>query len=225
MPVSLNSLEGRIAQNPLPEYICQVGVEQTNSSPPNANYKSSITCGRGIPVRLNLNVYKANVNFPKEFIYIGSNTFNCSTNPCVSPNYSRNIDVTQILYVSASADIRGATTGVVFLDQRRASIVRPYNNNGVMYPQIQPTRTDYPTVPFPSPPFARCCDDRQTFRSDVESLYRARGWSFPPSPYQAHHIKPLAWGGNNDTSNGVLLGETTHGLYTRWWTAFSNRNW
>jgi hypothetical protein len=225
LPVSLSSLNGRLAQVPLPEYVCQVGVEQTNLSPPNANYKSSVTCGRGTPVRLNLNVYKANVNFSNELIYIGSNTFSCNSNPCVSPNYSRNIDVTQIFYVSASADIRGATTGVVYLEQRRASIVRPYNNRGEMYPQIQPTRTDYPTVPFPLAPFAKCCDASASFRSDVQSLYTSKGWSFPSNPYEAHHIKPIAWGGNNNTSNGVLLGSTTHGLFTRWWTAFSSRNW
>jgi hypothetical protein len=66
--VRLSYLEERVAQSNLPEYVCQLGVEQTNLSPPNANYKSSIICGRGTPIRLNLNVYKANVNFPNEFI-------------------------------------------------------------------------------------------------------------------------------------------------------------
>jgi hypothetical protein len=220
----------RLAQSQLPEYVCQQGLEQTNLSPPTANYKSSITCGRGTPVTLKIDVYKANVNVPTRLIYVGSNSFTCKANPCVSPNYSRTIDQTQFLYVDVTANVRGATTGVVYSDPRSyGGVTRPYNRRGEMYPQIQPSRSDMEKVPFPATPYDRIMTitnaQRADFRKRAENLYNSEGWTIPPAPYQAHHIKPILQGGNNETYNAVLLGATTHSLFTRWWTGFDYPLW
>lgn len=215
-----------ISQSQRPEYICDTGAEITNAAPPNVNWRSSITCLRGTPSRIEMFIYYANVNFPKDYIYVGKNTFNCSgSSYCTTPTYSRPLDRTQMFHVVARVYVKGAETGVIFQDFRQPSVIRAFNDKGVMYPEIKPTRTDMPRVPYYGPPYSVIATRNNTFASDLRTYYNSQGWTIPPSP-EAHHIKPLSWGGdNNQRLNGVFLGPATHRLFTNWWLQFNNRYW
>jgi hypothetical protein len=80
-------------------------------------------------------------------------------------------------------------------------------------------------VPFPGPPFVDYVPRDADFRSGLTQIYTTNRWVIPTDG-QAHHIKPIAWGGSNDPqTNGVFLGPTTHQLFTTWWASFSNLNW
>jgi hypothetical protein len=84
-------------------------------------------------------------------------------------------------------------------------------------------------IPFPAPPYDRIMTitnaQRTDFRKRALDLYESNRWTVPPDPYHAHHMKPIAQGGNNETFNAVLLGASTHGLFTRWWTGFDYPIW
>jgi hypothetical protein len=80
-------------------------------------------------------------------------------------------------------------------------------------------------VPFPASPFVDRVPRGSGFADALRQIYTRNGWTIPPDP-QAHHIKPLAWGGADDPqTNGVFLGAATHTLFTTWWASFSNLNW
>lgn len=215
-----------ISQGPLPEYLCDTGAEITNPASPLVNWRSSITCLRGTPSRIEMFVYYANVNFPGSYTYVGKNTFTCGGGTyCVTPNYSRTLSRTQMFHVVARIYVKGATTGIIYQDPRQPSVIRAFNNRGVMYPEIKPTRTDMARVPYYGPPYSVIATRNNTFASDLRGYYSSKGWTIPPSP-EAHHIKPLSWGGdNNYIVNGVFLGPATHRLFTDWWLQFSNLNW
>lgn len=222
---SKKEFHNKISQNTTPPYICSIATEQTNPTPPTASWRSSVTCLPGIPTQVRTDVYYANVNFPTTFTYVGSNTFSCGTSSyCSSPTYSRPINRTQALFTSAQIMVRG-TDGVVYSDPRTTQVIRPYNDKGVMYPQIKPTRLDMSIVPFYGPPYSVIATRNTTFARDLTAYYNSQGWTIPPNG-QAHHIKPLNWGGdNNYIPNGVYLGDTTHTLFSNWWLQFSNLNW
>jgi hypothetical protein len=82
-------------------------------------------------------------------------------------------------------------------------------------------------VPFPyDPPYVESVSRAPNFPDELRKIYIAKNWTIPSEDPQAHHIKPLAWGGGNDPStNGVFLGRTTHTLFTTWWASFSNLSW
>jgi hypothetical protein len=109
------------------------------------------------------------------------------------------------------------------------------NNNGVFYPKITMgpfwavpavLAAGHGYVPFPSPPFRRCLAGNPncvTNRSQLKANLLAAGLPNPPTNYQAHHIRPVAWCGQNDVTNGVFLptnyGEyNLHGPFNEWWS-------
>jgi hypothetical protein len=210
-----------------PTYDCKISSEQTNSSPPTMNYRSSLTCSVGKPVSFVLTLRNSNVNFPDTQKYIGPNNFSCppASLSCSTPNYSRVIDKTQHLWIYSGVNILGSN-GLVYTVPNGTMTIRTYNNRGSAYPLIKPTRSDMSVVPFPvDPPYVDSVPRDDGFRTRLEQLYGTNNWVIP-SDSQAHHIKPLAWGGSNDVqTNGVFLGTATHNLFTSWWANFSNLNW
>lgn len=40
------------------------------------------------------------------------------------------------------------------------------------------------------------------------------------SNYEIHHVRPLAYGGSNDISNGIALKPEQHRKYTTWWVSY-----
>lgn len=113
------------------------------------------------------------------------------------------------------------------------------NRLAVRYPRIAPPAgVPLPEVPFPDAPFQDCtgkkgtfgCDDRmetKTFRGQVLVAYQEEGWLPPPgvsrdlgSGYDAHHVKPLNWGGRNLGSNGIFLLRRDHERFSAWWRRF-----
>lgn len=227
---STRDSSGNLSQLNLPVYLCDFGVEQTNPLPPNAVWGGSIACVTGSPVSMTIEVYYANVNFPNTYFYVGTNKHYCNLGSyCSTPKYSRPISRTQILYINAYVNLRGYD-GVLYTDKTRPQATRAYNNVGVMYPQIKPTRLDMPIVPFTVPPYTPQVLRDSKFSENLTAYYQSKKWTIPPreSPRAtpAHHIKPLLWGGSNDfLGNGVFLGEATHNKFTSWWGNFSNLSW
>jgi hypothetical protein len=222
---SKNNRPSLVGQLVTYEYNCQISVEQANTAPPTVNYRASLSCTAGIPVSFVLSLYNANVNFPENRRYIGPNNFTCPlTSSCSTPTYSRVIDRTQHLIVSAGVNIRGID-GLIYTVSSAGYTWRTYNNKGVGYPLIKPTRTDMAVVPFPGPPFVDHIPRDADFRAGLTQIYTANRWTIPTDA-QAHHIKPIAWEGSNDPqTNGVFLGPATHTLFTTWWASFSNLSW
>jgi hypothetical protein len=222
--LSNNNRPSFISQTPTYAYKCPITIEQTNTAPPTANYRASISCTVGTPVSFVLSLYNANVNFPGNRRYIGPNNFTCPlASSCTTPTYSRVIDRTQHLIVFAGANIRGIN-GVIYTDNSAGYTWRTYNDRGVGYPLIRPTRTDMAVVPFPAPPYSYIENAPRPsgFSDRLERIYMANQWVVPPLP-EAHHIKPLSWSGSDDPqTNGVFLGSATHLLFTNWWRNFSN---
>lgn len=208
-------------------YVCNYSVQQPNATPPVAKYNASLTCSIGKPGSIVLDIYKSNVNFPVERRYISPNIYNCNltASSCTTPTYERSIDRTQHLWVYVGFNIVGKD-GRVYTRTDISPSLRTYNDKGASYPFIKPTRGDMPVVPFPvDPPYVKYVDRAPNFSDKLREIYVARNWTIPSNP-QAHHIKPIVWGGGNDPSiNGVFLGVTTHQLFTTWWASFSNLNW
>lgn len=217
-----------VSQLVSPVYACTVRVDQPDSAPPTARYFGSLSCNLGTPGGFALRVHNSNVNFPTTLRFIGNNNHYCSftSSTCITPTYSRTIDRTQHLWIYTGVSIIGSN-GTVYTRTDISPSVRPYNNRGVGYPFIKPTRGDMPVVPFPyDPPYVASVPRAPNFASELTKIYNSKNWAIPTELPQAHHIKPIAWGGGNDPStNGVYLGSTTHRLFTNWWGNFSNLNW
>jgi len=116
------------------------------------------------------------------------------------------------------------------------------NNKGVFYPKVkildpnwaiaQVYNQDNHYVPFPTHrPFQYCpgpkrqlpCATSNTLQTELLKWLKP-----PPAGFQAHHILPLSWCGQNNKENGVFLPElyddpngeyndNTHGQFTYWW--------
>jgi hypothetical protein len=197
-----------VSQLTAPAYVCNISVQQSNATPPTANYVASLTCSVGVPGGLVLSVYNSNVNFPTERRYIGINRHDCSltASSCTTPTYTRNIDRTQHLWVYTAVNIVGID-GRIYQRTDISPTLRTYNDKGSGYPLIKPTRGDMATVPFPDPPYVERVPRAPNFPDELRKIYIAKNWTIPSEDPQAHHIKPLAWGGGNDPStNGVFLG-------------------
>lgn len=165
----------------------------------------------------------------------------CSSVNCASPQrFVQNISRTQYLRVILHLD-------TITTDGRAVSTDRPaaglrltqvgmdtwvYNDAGAAYPVVQSPRfsnlragaVPFPLVPYPACPGSPSCPPiststlRRRFRTDLISFYTNRSYPLPQSPFQAHHIKPLEWGGDwNAQINGVLLPDPNHRLFTNWW--------
>lgn len=213
-----------LSQATSPDYVCSISVLQTNPAPPDVNYRGSLRCTLGRPSSITVRLYHANVNAPTDFYLLTTKNHTCRSNPCTTITYVNTVEKTKLLRVRVTGIVIGKT-GTPYKPSKDANTTRPYNDNGRMYPQITPTRKDLPKVPFPPGPYVRCCIRSKSFRSDLIYYYQSSGWKIPPFA-EAHHIKPIAWGGNNDYQyNGVFLGRNTHQLFTSWWAGFSNRSW
>ncbi len=119
-------------------------------------------------------------------------------------------------------------------------LTMPYNEKGVLYPIVYPFGYGGVTsqqVPWPPPQFFPCskklpanpeCTPLSAgFRDDVIGMYGDEFWPLTLNvdgkvlkDWEAHHIKPRSWGGDNGTSNGVLLPKREHVLFTNWWNDF-----
>lgn len=128
-----------------------------------------------------------------------------------------------------------------------ASVSRTYafyvNSKGVFYPKVpvsegralrQVALLNGGYVPFPPKPFYRCrAGDPPPCLSDTErkkfaSILVDAGVPAPPVVgYEAHHIKPFSWCGQNDPYNGIFmpvkyadpdeLNAASHSAFTAWW--------
>ncbi|MFK0734827.1 MAG: hypothetical protein ACFKPT_15225 [Gloeotrichia echinulata GP01] len=215
-----------VSQLVAPAYSCNISVQQPNATAPTANYYASVTCSVGQPGSIVLGIYNSNVNFPTERRYIGDNTHSCTltASTCTTPTYARTINRTQHFWVYTGVNIVGID-GKVYTRTDISPTLRTYNDKGASYPFIKPTRGDMPIVQFPDPPYVERVPRAANFADELRKIYVAKNWTIPSDP-EAHHIKPIAWGGGNDVSaNGVFLGKATHQLFTTWWASFSNLNW
>lgn len=212
---------------------CNWSVSQTWTTPvgPTMNYYASINCSVGTPNEIDMSLWRSNVNTPASYQNLNFQVFNCAVNPCTTAYYAYNPDRTEHLRNSASFFMTG-TDGKQYTGGPTDN-VWTYNSVGGGYPNFNPSTSYLPfTVFFPSPSFTVCddnpaltvppaCPRSPTFLADVTNHYTSVGWTIPSCPNgvnpQAHHIKPLAWGGGNNVSNGVLLCPDDHLLYTGWW--------
>jgi hypothetical protein len=97
------------------------------------------------------------------------------------------------------------------------------NNRSVPYPvvQVQPSwgpsssMIDGAVRPPINPPYTRTakgCGDNTKGPSDaLGKALSAAGYPYPGTGYNAHHIKPSCWGGNNLVGNGIWLPTTASG--------------
>jgi hypothetical protein len=226
--ISIHNQPSSISQLVTSAYDCSVAADQQNATPPTVSYRATLTCRVGKPVSMVLNLYNSNVNFPQTLRTIGPNRHTCSLTSlsCTTPTYTRTINRTQHLWVYVGVNILG-TDGVTYSDAVSDPSVRTYNDRGSGYPLIRPTRGDMAVVRFPvDPPYVERVPRGSGFLEGLRQIYIRNNWTIPPAPVDAHHIKPLAWGGSDDPqTNGVFLGRTTHQLFTTWWASFSNLNW
>ncbi len=121
------------------------------------------------------------------------------------------------------------------------------NDKAVDYPEVDASASGYAPgiVPFPDGPFSYCfgsavekppctVTNRPKFRKALITYYQDAGWSVPPgvfaspSTYDAHHLEPLGWGGNDNPLNGVFLtnrlSTNDHQIFSTWWCNFSLPN-
>jgi hypothetical protein len=115
------------------------------------------------------------------------------------------------------------------------------NKKGVFYPKI-PIARDWATqrvwedgdgfVKFPNGPFRYCPttnSSKNCHFTDRDALRRnlLKVLPEPPLGFEAHHIHPVEWCGNNSIDNGVFLPQTVaddslfpdkqHGKFNLWW--------
>jgi hypothetical protein len=115
------------------------------------------------------------------------------------------------------------------------------NDRRVLYPRLIGTGYAPGIIPFPfksafldctsnnPAPSPNCVAERGNFRSNLISFYQTTAGYAAPSPianYDAHHVLPLAWGGTNTNSNGVLVANgkaaiNVHKIFNAWWCYFS----
>jgi hypothetical protein len=120
------------------------------------------------------------------------------------------------------------------------NLTMPYNEQGVLYPIIHPAGyggVPAQEVPWPAPPFfpcsvrlspnVDCAGLDSTFRARLLAYYAENDWALSGgvtgvgrSEWQAHHIKPRGWGGDNTPKNGVFVSKSDHDRFSNWWRAF-----
>jgi hypothetical protein len=48
------------------------------------------------------------------------------------------------------------------------------------------------------------------------------GFMKPTGPgFEAHHIQPTTWGGDDTFGNGIWLARTDHNRFSGWWNIFN----
>jgi hypothetical protein len=217
-------------------------IQSPKVTPPNLVYNASINCNLGLtgtPLKITLELYQSNVNSQnrmtpipqtrKEYICASRNT------ECVTPFYVYTVPRTSFVFLKYTGETLSARGTKKPLTE---FVSRPYilNDRGEIYPYYTDLSTKQlfigSVVPFPAGPYDRCDDPNEkppckrdsNYTSKMKIFYSDRRLPFNGS-VQGHHIKPLEFGGNNSTNNGVLLSPDDHLRYTRWWTGFSARRW
>jgi hypothetical protein len=122
------------------------------------------------------------------------------------------------------------------------TVLSPYgalflNNNSVPYPVVGvltnwgPSGFKGVVSPPVNPPYVLtadgCGDNYDGASTELGNNLIAKGYLKPGTGFQAHHIKPLCWGGKNNFENGIWLPTTVpdepnlHKPFTTW---FNPRN-
>ena len=202
---------------------------------PSAQYFAFIYCDIGTPTEIDMTLWHANVTTPTNYQQIGTLTADqCNvSNPCQTQTYTYVPTQTQLLRNAASFFVLG-TDGNIYMSQP-VQAIWPYDTPGWGYPNFNPSSSYVPfQVQFPPGPYDVCPDGTPTppsctrdanFLNNVTNYYTSQGWNVPTAAadclagdtIQAHHIKPLRWGGGNDVTNSVLLCSSDHQFYTTWW--------
>lgn len=91
-------------------YHCNLAADQTNATPPTANYRANLSCSVGKPLGIVFSIYNSNVNFPSTKIYLGPNNYTCpaGSTSCTTPTYARTVTRTQYLRVYVGVNILGS---------------------------------------------------------------------------------------------------------------------
>jgi hypothetical protein len=211
------------------DHICQITVWQDPSTAPAVTYGAYVICPLGTPSNIQLMLERSNVNTPYNYLLSSkAPTHNCFTGAiCLTPTYKHTVSGTKHLHATAIATIIGTYGEVVGTPKVR--VTWHYNDKGAAYPRIRPPQPwRFEMVPFPDgPPWDRYLFKRdKDFPLKLEAEYTKNGWTMPTGQgVQAHHIKPLSHGGNNDLSNGVFLDRQQHQPFTTWWRSFNARMW
>lgn len=108
------------------------------------------------------------------------------------------------------------------------------NTKGVFYPLIPANsawgRTNDGFVPFfvndmlhwggggNTPPAPNCYNSSNNSAVLGRALTRG-GFPKPGGGYQAHHIQPTSWGGDDSAANGVWLPAVDHYPFNSWWAS------
>lgn len=208
------------------------GADVAPIAPPNAGYYVTLTCPPdAFPSFIQTRIFTSNINSldPETpgttgYTLIRSEPrFNCLGNSCRTPNYSYAITATQYFRVESQAQVN-TPQGPLFTNI--AYTIKPYNNNGVMYPQIASSKfqnfgtsgngglSPVGLVPFPSrfpnrPAYTSCdttglpgrclrrtAASQTQFRGNSQRQYNQNNWVIPDAPW-AHHIRPIEFGGDN----------------------------
>jgi hypothetical protein len=212
---------------PLPDFVL-LKSRQDPSTAPAVTYGAYVICPLGTPSNIQLMLERSNVNTPSDYLLSSkAPTHNCSTGAiCQTPTYKHTVSGTKHLHATAIATIIGTYGEVIGTPKVR--VTWHYNDKGAAYPRIRPPQPwRLEMVPFPDgPPWIRQFHHNKTFLSDLRAEYIKNGWTIPTGQrVQAHHIKPLSWGGTHDVSNGVFLDSPDHNQFTKWWLKFNPRSW
>jgi hypothetical protein len=243
--------------------VCNLMVQQDQSAtiaPPLTGYDASIECAGARPTYISVRILTSNINNldPENvagtgYTFIRSEPrYNCTANPCQTPTYTYTITATQYFRVEAQALVTASDGSATFVT---VPIIGAYNRRGELYPRAVNSKFQslgFPDghVPFPSrfpnrPAYTICettggpapCARtiQQKFRTNTITQYNNNRWAIPADPFQAHHIRPLKYGGGETvdltntppanpggaTDNTVLLPTAIHQVFSNWWTGFT----
>jgi hypothetical protein len=111
------------------------------------------------------------------------------------------------------------------------------NNKGVFYPKVPASpawgQTSNGVVPFPPPGsnIHRCpdvkpplpgCYNASNNSARLGKSLRDAGFAKPGGRFEAHHILPTSFGGDDTATNGVWLpGDPQHQQFSTWWNIFN----
>lgn len=111
------------------------------------------------------------------------------------------------------------------------------NNKGVFYPKVPASpswgQTSAGVVPFPPPgsyihrcpdvkPVLPNCYNASNNSARLGKALRDAGFAKPGGGFEAHHILPTSFGGDDQARNGVWLpGDPQHQQFSTWWNVFN----
>ena len=254
------SKKNRVQSNEVEVVDCDWVVNIINPVGRTNEFSAEVACPIGVIRELVITIYEGNVGNDSVYIAdpdqnsasvnlsgysrltpAGFGEKGCGSHPTCSHRVEW--DILRTAIVKAVVTIR--VTGI---DELPYTIVGhhkvAFNDNGNPYPVVEVYDRYGPgltAVPFPLPDFFPNNSSelgtpalRRQFREDLIDFYTVNGWTIPVSvdggSIEAHHVKPLSFGGDNEMSNGVLLPNQLHQRFTAWWGGptngpFSIRSW